>query len=123
MNNMKSKSILASVLALIFAVCLLATAAFADDTAAAAADPANQVNNQSAAVETPTVIEDGELPASESGTEEPEEIDIQEPEIPLADASQQVTGDSVAIWVILAVLSGTALVYTIVYDYKHSAQN
>jgi hypothetical protein len=122
-KNIKSKSILASVLALIFAVCLLATAAFADDTAAAAADPADQVNNPSTAVDAPTVIEDGELPASESGTEEPEEIDIQEPEIPLADASQQVTGDGVVIWVILAVMSGAALVYTIVYDYKHSAQN
>ena len=120
MKNIKYKSILASVLALIFAVCLLATAAFADDTAAAVAD---QVNNPSAVVDALTVIEDGELLASESGTEEPEEIDIQESEIPLADASQQVTGDSVVIWVILAVLSGTALVYTIVYDYKHSEKN
>jgi hypothetical protein len=81
-------------------------------------------------IETPTTIVDETPPAAEPSITPAEtdpttsaEVDIQEPEVPLADASQQVTGDSVVIWVILAVLSGTALVYTIVYDYKHSEKN
>jgi hypothetical protein len=81
-------------------------------------------------IETPTTIVDEtppaaepSIPAAETDPTTSAEVDIQEPEVPLADASQQVTGDSVIIWVILAVLSGTALVYTIVYDYKHSEKN
>lgn len=62
-----------------------------------------------------TIIPEDEVPGSELPGEV---VDIPETEVPKADAGQQVTGDSMTVWIVLLVLSAGAIIALIVVDTK-----
>jgi uncharacterized repeat protein (TIGR02543 family) len=57
-----------------------------------------------------------ETPAAETQTAETPVTDITDPGTPMADAAAQVTGDTLVLWIVLAIASGAALTVMVI-DY------
>jgi len=57
-----------------------------------------------------------ETPAAETQTAETPVTNITDPSIPMADAAAQVTGDTLVLWIVLAIASGAALTVMVI-DY------